>query len=436
MRSIALIVPKGSRYGENIYLKEFLKKNDTVYNFYGMWETPNLSLLTIAGIIPGDWSIDFIDEDHGQMIHFDCNFDIVAITGMTQQIQRAYEISDEFRKRGVYVAIGGIHATIMPDEAKRHADTVFIGEGEETWKQFIDDFEQGVPAAMYESGGYIDLTQSPIPRYDLVDKSLYSAYSIQTTRGCPRTCSYCTLPIMYGSTYRHKSVEQILKEIRAIQNVDKEAFIFFVDDNMFIDRKFSKKLLIEVSRLGIKWGTQTDISVAEDEELMKLIYKAGCHWLFIGFENVTEGGLKFLDKKQWKAKQLSNYEEAISRIHQNGLNIWASFMFGGDSDDVTVFNNTLQFVIRNNIYSGSFTIVTPLPGTKLYKQMVSQNRILDYSWSRYTFWDVVFQPKNMSADQLARGVAWVYSNFYSAENVAKRTLAMRKRIKENRKNEM
>ncbi|MEF2965937.1 radical SAM protein [Paenibacillus sp. M1] len=429
MRKLALIVPCGSKYGKNQYLKSFLEQNDVVSNFYGAWETPNLSLLTIAGMIPDSFEVTFIDEDHGQTINFDAGYDIVALTGMTQQIHRAYEICDNFRKRGVYVVLGGIHATIMPEEAMLHAHTVIVGEGEATWPAFLQDYLSNRPEPLYVSKGNTIFSDSPVPRYDLIDKRLYKSYSVQTTRGCPRTCSYCTLPIMYGNTYRHKTPQQVIYEVKMIQEVDKNPFVFFADDNMFIAKQKSKELVSEIGKLQITWGTQTDISVAEDEELLKALYAAGCHWLFIGFENVSETGLSFLDSRQWKAKQLKKYESSIEKIHKYGLNIWGSFMFGGDHDTTSVFSDTLDFTLRNGLYSGSFTILTPLPGTELFQEMNRQGRIIDYDWSRYTFWDVVYQPKNMSPQELAEGVAWVYNKFYSAENVRERTRKIKERIR-------
>lgn len=426
---IALVVPRGSKYGKNVNLKGFLERNDIVSNFYGAWETPNLSLLTIAGVIPDRHEVLFIDEDHGMEVPFDTHFDIVAITGMTQQIYRAYEIADKFKNNGVYIAIGGIHASIMPEEAEKHADTVFIGEGETTWQEFISDYEKGMPKKKYISRNYVDLSTSPIPRYDLLDKRLYRSYSIQTTRGCPRTCNYCTLPIMFGKSYRFKKTEQVINEIKAIKDVDKNPFIFFADDNMFIQKEHSKALLKEVEKQGIVWGTQTDISAAEDEELLKFLKASGCHWLFIGFENVCKNSLDFLDSNRWKASQLEKYQSSIEKIHENGINIWGSFMFGGDSDTRATFEQTLEFALKNGIYSGSFTILTPLPGTQLFNMMKKEGRITDYDWSRYTFWDVVFKPQNMTEEELAEGVAWVYDQFYSKENIANRAAMLRKRLR-------
>ena len=363
MIKTALIVPKGSKYGKNKYLKDFLEQSNIVSKFYGAWETPNLSLLTIAGLFPQNYELQFIDEDHGETILFEKAFDLVVVTGMTQQINRAYEICTKFRQQGSYTVIGGIHVTIYPDEALRFADTVMIGEGEIIFREFLKDFENSVPQKTYKSNTYVDLSLSPIPRYDLLNTNLYTSYSIQTTRGCPRTCGYCTLPVMYGSKYRHKSAEQVTKEIREIKEIDRSPFIFFADDNMFIDKKNSIELLKIIEKENIVWGTQTDISVADSPEILNILKSAGCRWLFIGFENITKNSLELLDKNKWKANVADRYTKMIEKIHSAGIYIWGSFMFGTDNDEVKVFENTLDFIIKNGIYSGSFTILTPLPGT-------------------------------------------------------------------------
>ena len=425
----ALIVPKGSKYGKNPFLKSFLERNDIVSNFYGAWETPNLSLLTIAGLFPDTFSLRFIDEDHGEAIPFHEAFDLVAVTGMTQQIKRAYAICDAFRSKGVYTVIGGIHASIFPEEAAKHTDTVITGEGEAAFVRFLEDFMGGCPERMYKAGEYVDLTASPTPRYDLTCPELYTSYSIQTTRGCPRTCAYCTLPVIYGAVYRHKEVEQVIREIRAIKAVSPNAFIFFADDNMFIHREHSLKLLRAIADEHITWGTQTDISVADQPEILELLRPSGCRWLFIGLENVNEGSLRLLDQNQWKAGRCAAYPGLIEKIHKAGVYIWGSFMFGTDRDTPSVFEETLRFVVDNGIYSGSFTILTPLPGTALFRQMEEQGRLTDRDWSRYTFWDVVFQPQNMTQEELAKGVAWMYDRFYSAENSRLRLRYIRHRLR-------
>lgn len=272
---VALIVPKGSKYGKNPYLKAFLEQSDLVSRFYGSWETPNLSLLTIAGLFPPDADLRFIDEDHGETVPFEEEFDFVMLTGMTQQIRRAYEICIAFHERGVYSVIGGIHAAIYPWEALEYADTVMVGEGEELIPQFLSDFYHGEPKKIYKSLHFCKLEKSPPPRYDLVNPRLYSSYSIQTTRGCPHTCSYCTLPVMYGSVYRHKTVEQVINEIHQIKKVQDSPFVFFADDNMFIDGPYSVNLLAEIQKENIVWGTQTDIAIAKKPDILKLLKTSG-----------------------------------------------------------------------------------------------------------------------------------------------------------------
>lgn len=429
MIKTALIVPKGSKYGKNKYLKEFLEENDIVSKFYGVWETPNLSLLTIAGLFPNHYDLSFIDEDHGEIISFDEPYDLVVITGMTQQINRAYEISNRFKEKGSFTVIGGIHATIYPEEAMKNANTVMVGEGEEIFRLFLKDFEQSKAKSIYKAERFIPLSESPTPRYDLVNTKLYSSYSIQTTRGCPRTCSYCTLPVMFGSHYRQKSVQQVIKEIRAIKRIDQTPFVFFADDNMFINKEQSIELIKEIAKEDIIWGTQTDISIGNQTEILEKLKAAGCRWLFIGLENPSQNSLILLDKNKWKAKMASNYEQLIQNIHDAGVYIWGSFMFGTDYDDSSVFEKTLKFAMKNGIYSGSFTIVTPLPGTELFNKMVYSNRMIDFDWSRYTFWDIVYKPKKIREEELAKGVAWIYNQFYSEENSKKRMAILKKNIK-------
>lgn len=435
MIKTALIVPKGSKYGKNTYLKTFLEQNDIVSKFYGAWETPNLSLLTIAGLFPDDYELHFIDEDHGERIPFEEHFDLVLVTGMTQQINRAYEIIKAFRLNQCYTVIGGIHATIYPEEASKYADTVIIGEAEPVFDQFLNDFSNMAARKIYKAECFADIRKSPVPRYDLVNKSLYSSYSIQTTRGCPRTCSYCTLPVMYGSVYRCKSVEQVMSEIRAIKRIEPNPFIFFADDNMFVNRENSKKLIRAIEKEGIIWGTQTDLSVAEDLEILQLLKSSGCRWLFIGFENISRSGLELLDARKWKANLVDRYQKLIDQINRSGIYIWGSFMFGSDHDDSGVFENTLKFAIDNGIYSGSFTIMTPLPGTELFKQMEKNDRIIDYDWSRYTFWDVVYKPKLLTEEELAKGVAYLYHHFYSIDNTRKRMGNIKKLLKKHGQDE-
>jgi len=238
---------------------------------------------------------------------------------------------------------------------------------------------------------------------------------------------------MYGAVYRSKEINRVLAEIRAIKKIDASPMIFFVDDNMFVNRESSLELIRAIGTENVKWGTQTDVSVADHPEILHALKEAGCRWLFIGFENVSKSSLALLDRNKWKAGLSERYGKMVERIQNAGINVWGSFMFGTDIDDESVFSNTLQFTLENGVYSASFTILTPLPGTELFKQMEKENRIIDYDWSRYTFWDVVYKPRNLTEDQLARGVAYMYNQFYSDENAKIRMAKIKRSIKESRR---
>jgi len=422
MKKIALIVPWVPKIGQKNISKSLFERNIKIRTNFGTKGTPNPSLLTIAGFIPDRYDVSYIDEiNRTRELSFQEHFDIVVLSATTNQINRVYEIARQYKNNGAYVVLGGPHATVLPDEALENVDTVFIGEGEDIFSLFLRDYEKSSPKQVYRNERYVDLSKSPIPRYDLIDSKHFSFYCVQTTRGCPRGCNYCSIPIMYGTTYRHKDVHQVINEIKAIQKIDVNAFIFLSDDNMFINREFSKNLLREIAKLGIKWGTQTDISIADDNELMELIHESGCQWCFIGFENVTKGGLDFLVNKQWKAKRIHTYETAIEKIHDNGINIWGGFMFGGDNDTNDIFGHTLDFIFKHGLYSCSFAIVTPFPGTQLYKQMVDSDRIIEHDWNKYSLFEVVFKPRNMTPGELAKGVEWMYLNYYANENVIDQT---------------
>jgi radical SAM superfamily enzyme YgiQ (UPF0313 family) len=416
MKKIAFIIP--NLYGivwqndqkslSHESIAEIIKNR----TYFGTKGTPNPSLLTVAGVVPDAYSICYIDEINGMKIPFDEYFDIVVLSATTNQANRIYDIARLFKNNGSYVVLGGIHASVMPNEALQHVDAVFVGEGEDIFLAFLDDMEKGSPKKIYYSKRYVDISKSPIPRYDIVDPNLFSFYCVQTTRGCPRKCHYCSISIMYGSIYRQKNINQVINEVKAIQAIDTNAFIFFSDDNMFINREYSKKLLREVTKLGIKWGTQTDISIANDDELMKLIHESGCHWLFIGFENVTQNGLDFLANNQWKSNTRDNYERAIAKIRNNGINIWGGFMFGGDSDTIDIFEQTLDFIIKRGIFACSFSVVTPFPGTQLYKKMFDSGRIIEHNWEKYNICELVFKPLHMTPEELVNGIEWLYESFY------------------------
>jgi len=421
---IALISPGGRlfsneprllRFWEDAKVKDGSKLLSPHFNLWGGF---NLGLLVIAALMPKRFHIELIDENLSlNGVDFEKHYDLVAITTITQQSTRAYEIADEFRKRGNKVIIGGIHATVMPHEAKTHADSVVIGEGEGLWPQLLDDFLGNKIKPFYSTRSLFDMRKSPTPRYDLLNPESYKVIWLQTSRGCPFDCEFCAASKIFGIKFRHKTIEQVIKEIKLVKKIWKNSQINFSDDNMFVDRKYAIELMEKLIPLKIRWAASTDISVAKDESFLKLLRKAGCIILFIGFESLSKKGLSTIDRYGWKYKQLDNYATYVERIQSYGIGVQGAFILGLDSDDTAIFKKTADFIINNNFYAAQITVLTPLPGTRLRDRLEKEERLLsENGWGRYSFLDVNFVPKRMSSKDLQDGILKVYREVYSKEN--------------------
>jgi radical SAM superfamily enzyme YgiQ (UPF0313 family) len=304
---IGLISPSRNKantyYSSNPRLKKFFAENKHVPGFFHS----NLALLTLAALTPEEVKVTLIDE-RVDTLTFEEDFDAVGITMMTAQAQRSYEIANRFRERGVHVILGGIHATVLPEEAKAHGDTLIIGEAENTWPQFLEDLKHGCPEKLYKDYS-VDLSKSPVPRYELVDTSVFNLLPLQTTRGCPYDCSFCSVTTVYGPRCRVKNVEQIVREIEALRKVAGTRRCVFNDDNTFVNRKRAYEILEAIKPLRVKYFAQTDISIAEDERLLKLLQESGCKTVFIGFESLVAENLEEIQKSRWKLKRLESYSE-------------------------------------------------------------------------------------------------------------------------------
>ena len=426
MKKIALISPKGNAFGKNEKLHEFLDKTKGMESFRALWTGPNLGLITIAALFPIDWEVDYIDENYKE-INYEKKYDIVCISAMTQQIVNAYQIIDRFKKLNVLTVIGGIHATVLPDEAMQHADVVMVGEGEVTWPQFISDYENGNIKGIYRdnSNKKYRFESHAIPRFDLLKGYNYPIITIQTTRGCPHDCSFCCASKVFGSGYRRKDNLDILKELKMIRKMFPDTLILFADDNFFVHRKECKTLLKEMTKLDIRWLAQTDVSIAQDDELLELMVLSGCQWVVIGFESVHFDSLFQLDNKNWKLKQLPGYEQAIEKIQSYGIGVYGTFIVGLDEDDINVFQETESFIKQNKLYGVNITVPTPLPGTRLREKMHEENRILIDDWSYYTFWDVNIIPKKMQVVELEEGLLQIYKNIFDDSQTHQRLIHMK-----------
>ena len=423
IKKIALINPKRSLQNENPKVYEMFDRNRERLK---PWLAPPLNLLTIAALTPDDIEVTVIDE-HFQKIDFDQKYDLVGLTAMTQQAFRAYEIAKEFRKRNVHIVMGGIHASILPEEAIKHVDTVFVGEAEELWESFLKDLEILKVKKIYKRNDLFNLENTLIPKYDLINFDVFKEIDkyfnfipVQATRGCPHDCSFCLVSKYYGKKIRKKKLNQVIKEIEFLKTINNDSLILFADDNLFVDKTFAKSLLKALIPLKIKYFAQTDVRVAEDEELLKLAYRSGCQMMLIGFESVNTKSLDEVNKNKWKMKQLERYEQNIRRIQQNGIVVFGTFVIGFENDSLNSFLEIKEFTFRNNI-PGQFTLLTPIPGSQIYHDLKAQNRLFeDTFWDKCGFYNLTFKHNNMTVDEAEKSLIMLYDEVYQPENSLQR----------------
>ncbi len=385
---------------------------------YGVnkYSTAFLALPTIAALTPEDIEVNITDENIEQ-INFDKNVDLVGVTCSTWLAPRAYEIADEFRQRGVSVVLGGIHPSMLPYEAIEHADAVVIGEAENVWKSLIEDFKQHKLRPFYKFSELPELKNLPIPRWDLLKNNRYFYHTIQTTRGCPYDCEFCTVKAMSGGKYRYKPVKDTIKEIETLLDIEKKLF-FFVDDNFIGNRKHTKELLRELIPLKIVYFAQVSLNLAKDGELLSLLAESGCRKVIIGFESLVNANLKQMGKD--KSYKVEEYGEDIMNIQSLGIEIQGSFMFGCDFDDETVFEKTVNFIKSTDLAIPNLSILTPFPGTRLFRRFDREGRLLYNDWRKYDGRQVCFKPKLMSPEALQNGYNWAMQQVNSYESIFKR----------------
>ena len=380
---------------------------------------PPLNLITLAGLTPEEFEVSLTDENVGP-IDFNKEIDLVAISAMTPLAPRAYEIADRFREKGIKVVLGGMHPSALPDEAIGHADSVAIGEAEGIWLNLLSDLRAGNLQKFYRSAAKPPLTKLPIPRRDLLRKKAYfNVNTIQVTRGCPFDCDFCSVTNFFGKIHRFRPVEEILKEIETL----KGNIVFFLDANIVGNPGYAKELFRRLIPYKIKWMSQASINLAQDRELLQLCAKSGCMMMFIGFESLSQINLQEMRKP---FNKVGRFKESIEMIHDHGIAIEGSFMFGFDNDDSSIFKKTVDFVNEVNLDAVQFSVVTPLPGTGLYQKLEREGRIIERDWSRYDFLTVVFKPRLMSEEELQNGLYFAYHQIYSYRSIFKRIFRSRK----------
>jgi len=403
MKKVLLISPKGPlyRYRGGIFKRSL--------------RYAPLTLTTLAALIPPElnYSVELIDEGV-QEVDLDLEADLIGMTIITGSAPRAYELAEHFRARGIPVVLGGPHVTLMPPEAQVHADAVVIGYAEGTWPQLLRDFENGHMGVRYDQGPDLKLDNLPFPRRDLLPRLAYSTQHVfEATRACIHRCDFCVVPIAWGTVPYQKPVEDVIADIRQMRSKR----LIFIDLNLIADRDYAIKLMTALIPLKISWFGLSTILLAFDDELLQLVTRSGCRGLLVGFESLSSknlyGALKGFNHPD-------KYAQALEQFHKQGISINGTFVFGMDEDRPDVFEETARFAIDHKIDLPRYAILTPFPNTLLYQRLKKEGRILTEDWSLYDGQHVVFQPRQMSPEELLAGTEYAWRYTYSLRGIARR----------------
>jgi len=389
------------------------------------WLMEPLTIAVLKQVTPSDFETEFMD-DRVEMIDQDSACDIVAITVEAYTAARAFELASRFRSRGKIVICGGYHATLCPEDVAAHADIVVTGNAESIWAQVLDDVRRGEYLPRYDGAMSLE--------YTLPDRSIYADKAkkylpislVEIGRGCRRGCEFCSIASYYGGCYRHRPVADIVAEIKTCPH----KLFFFVDDSLFSDREFVKELFREVAKLKISWTTQVTLDIARDEELLSLMRQSGCRVVLIGFESVNELNLKQMNKT-WSAR-LGQWDELVERVHNAGISIYASFVFGFDDDSEQTFKGVLDFSMRHRFFVAAFNHLLAFPGTDTYARLAHENRLLCDKWwleDGYCYGTISFTPALTEPDELSALCRRYKQEFYTFRSIIRRAPAMLIRTK-------
>ena len=377
---------------------------------------PALALGVLAALTPDDWEVKIIQEPADEIV-YDQDVDLVGISAATHTAKRGYEIADEFRKRGKKVILGGIHPTVMTEEALQHCDSVCIGEAETVWKTILEDTKTNKLARTYRPENHFDLKDYAAPKRQLLPdhKSLfYKTKTLEASRGCPYDCDFCSVSLIHGRKIRYRPLENLVPEIESLENKN----LFFVDNNIISNTKRAKELFREITPLKKRWTGQSTISIAKDRELLKLASVSGCYGLLIGIESLSKEGF---NKYQKNPHNLNELREVLRIIKDNGIGVLAHMVFGDDFETKETIQESIENLMELDVVSATLGILVPYPGTKLAARLEEQNRILTKDWNYYDIHHLVYQPANFSCHEFLEKVTDIRKQFFSAKNILSRT---------------
>ncbi len=374
-----------------------------------------LTLTTLAAQVPAELDAQITIQDEGvQPLDLDFDADLVGITAITGTALRAYDVADELRQRGHTVVIGGVHATLLPDEAARHADALVLGYAEKSWPRLLRDFAAGRLEPRYTQTTGRVLEGVPIARRELLHRRRYATVnSIEATRGCPHKCDFCVVPTAWSNIYSHRPIPEVIAELESFE----KRHAVFIDLSPVEDIQYAKALYRAMIPLKFRWIGLSTTRIAEDDELLRLAAQSGCKGLLIGFESISQATLNATHKQFHAA---GRYAEAVRKLHDHGIGIQGCFVFGFDTDDESVFERTVEFVDRTKIDLPRYAVLTPFPGTGLYRRLDQEGRLLHRHWPLYDVEHVVFEPRQMTAERLQEGLEWSWRQSYSWGSLARR----------------
>ena len=395
----------------------------------------------MAAVTPPDVEVKIVDEAF-QKVDFDEKVDLVGITAQTPVVPRAYEIAEEFKKRGVPVVMGGVHASMLPEEALQHVDAVLVGEAEEVWPDLIEDLRKGQLKRIYQGNGFVDSSKLPLPRRELLNEKFYFPLKpLETTRGCPHRCDFCGVSKFFGFRYRNRPISEIereletlfkegqvmnpvLRKILSLFSKDlpyflKRRLLYIIDSDVASNKRFCLELLSLLKEFDLRWWGHAPVSVAFDQKLLEGFSQSGCIALNIGFESFSTKNLQTMGKG---FNQPSRYAEGVKRIHDQGIGIMGTFIVGLDDDDPGVFQRIIDFCINEKLDWALTFIMSPYPGTDSFKRLEKEGRIFCRDWEKYDSLNAVYQPLLMSPEELEKGMRRIWKDVFSLNSIYKRIL--------------
>jgi radical SAM superfamily enzyme YgiQ (UPF0313 family) len=414
---IALIIPKSSSDGSRSFYD---------YKFYADFLLSKkyisylLAIPTLASLTPAHHEIRVFDENI-QEIDYSWKADLVGISVRTMYADRAYAIALNYRARGVRTVLGGIHPSMCPEEAQQYCDSVVVGEAENVWATLLKDAEAGTLKRSYKAGSFTDLTNSPVTVRTSLSKDNYLQNIIQTTKGCPYHCEFCSVYAYDGQKIRNRTIEQVITEIKDINSTGSKYktknAIFFADDNIIANKNFARELFKAIKEHNLNWSCQASINISQEDELLGLMRDSGCGAILIGFESISKDNLAAMHKE---INQRYNYKEAIKKIQSYGIMVHSAFIVGYDFDCEAIFDGLIEFIDETNLLMPLINVLTPFPGTELFKRLEKEGRILHKDWSRYDAKHVVFKHPSLSVGELSDGYRRIVQAVYSFDSIWKK----------------